>query len=134
MPECRMQRETGAVCRARLAVLPDLRRVVRGIDMIASYYAYIAGQPCCACGAYPPSEVAHVRCVASLKTGEILKRGHKGPAAWAVLPLCPDCHRAQDYSMDRTGPEAFWMQRRRPESWATNLVIAYLIAYLEKRK
>jgi hypothetical protein len=76
-------------------------------------YAFVKAQPCLACGAAGPSEAAHIHAIASLKVkGQAVRRGHKGLAALAAIPLCPSCH---------TGPagihsmrEDKWLQARIP--------------------
>jgi hypothetical protein len=76
-------------------------------------YAFVKAQPCLACGAAGPSDAAHIHAIASLKVkGQAIRRGHKGLAALACLPLCPSCH---------TGPQGIhsmredkWLQARIP--------------------
>jgi hypothetical protein len=74
-------------------------------------YAFVKSQPCLACGAPGPSEAAHIHAIASLKVrGQAIRRGHKGLAALAAIPLCPECHRGPNGVHSAT--EAKWLDKR----------------------
>lgn len=63
-------------------------------ELLRRFYYYVKTSPCLACGKPPPSEVAHIRIVASEKLpGQFIPRGHKGLAAYGAIPLCAQCHR-----------------------------------------
>ena len=70
-----------------------------------AYYAFVAAHACVRCG-HRPSEVAHVRAFRSPKTDDLLPR-RKGIAEWAVVPLCPACHRTGAESIHSVGEVAF---------------------------
>ena len=77
-------------------------------ELLREWYGFVKWQPCAACGAYPPTEAAHVRVLRSDKTGDLLPRSHKGRAAWGCVPLCKECHLKQhtmseDQFADLTG-------------------------------
>ena len=69
------------------------------------YYDWVAGRSCVRCGRRPV-EVAHVRAFRSPKTDALLPR-RQGIAAWAVLPLCPACHRLDRDSIHALGEDGF---------------------------
>lgn len=64
-------------------------------QLLMDWYHFTKSQECAACGAYPPTEAAHVRVMLSDKTGEVLGRSHKGRAAYGCIPLCKECHATQ---------------------------------------
>jgi hypothetical protein len=70
-----------------------------------AYYDWIAQHACVRCGRRPV-EVAHVRAFRSPKTGDRLPR-RKGINAWAVLPLCADCHRTGPHAIHAMGEGGF---------------------------
>lgn len=71
----------------------------------APFYTWVAGHACARCGCRP-TEVAHVRAFRSPKTDDLLPRRY-GVNAWAVVPLCPACHRLDGDSIHAVGEEAF---------------------------
>lgn len=101
---------------------------------VKRWYAFVKDQPCAACGfegdVSDPVEVAHVRCLISPKTGDVLPRSHHGLAAYSALPL----HRSEHEELHRTG-EQRWLDQHIGLSRAFAL-IATLIAcyYLEEEE
>jgi hypothetical protein len=84
-------------------------------------YAFVKSQPCLACGAAGPSDAAHIHAIASLKVkGQAVRRGHKGLAALACLPLCPQCH---------TGPQGIHSMRE--DKWLDKRIAGGRAAALE---
>jgi hypothetical protein len=84
-------------------------------------YAFVKSQPCLACGAAGPSEAAHIHAIASLKVkGQAIRRGHKGLAALAAIPLCQPCH---------TGPAGIHSMRE--DKWLDKRIAGGRAAALE---
>jgi hypothetical protein len=84
-------------------------------------YAFVKSQPCLACGAPGPSDAAHIHAVASLKVkGQAIRRGHKGLAALAAIPLCQPCH---------TGPQGIHSMRE--DKWLEARITGGRMAALE---
>jgi len=69
------------------------------------YYEWIATLACVRCGRRPV-EVAHVRAFRSRKTDDVPPR-RRGVNAWAVVPLCSECHRTGRASIHEVGERAF---------------------------
>lgn len=87
-----------------------------------AFLAFVRRRPCCACGAPPRSQAAHIR----VGNPEVGKRstgiGEKPSDRWAV-PLCADCHLdAPDSQHQMGGERAFWAKVRvDPFALATKL-------------
>lgn len=94
----------------------------------ADYHAWLRRSPCHQCGD-TPSEAAHLRCMASLRTVDCLPR-RKGAAIWAAIPLCARCHRTGADSLHAVGERAFFADM--PEGRAAALCLRYLADWLEE--
>ena len=71
------------------------------------WYGFIKARPCLRCGTTEQIEAAHVRGFVNVQTGALLRRSHKGLAAWCCLPICSSCHRTAPDSLHNVGEEAF---------------------------
>ena len=86
-----------------------------------AFLAFVRRHPCCACGAPPRSQAAHIR----MGCLEIGKRptgiAEKPSDRWAV-PLCADCHLDAPDAQHNVGEKAFWKRVGiNPFELATNL-------------
>lgn len=71
------------------------------------FLAFVRRQRCCACGAPPPVQAAHVR-MACLERGKRATGiGEKPDDRWAV-GLCRGCHLDGPGAQHRVGEERFW--------------------------
>ena len=70
-----------------------------------AFYEFVAARACVRCGRRPV-EVAHVRAFRSPKTDHLLPH-RNGINAWAVVPLCSECHRLTRDSIHAVGEPAF---------------------------
>jgi hypothetical protein len=74
-----------------------------------AFLAFVRRKPCCACGAPPPSQAAHIR----FGNLEIGKRptgiAEKPSDRWAV-PLCADCHLDTPGAQHNVGEKKFWVR------------------------
>lgn len=67
------------------------------------YLAWLRTLPCCVCGAYPPSQAAHVR---------LGGRGGIGmKPRWSAVPCCGDCHHRQhQHGHSSIMPTEMWLE------------------------
>ena len=72
-----------------------------------AFLAFVREHPCCACGAPPRSQAAHIR----MGCLEIGKRptgiGERPSDCWCV-PLCDLCHLNDNEAQHVVGEKAFW--------------------------
>lgn len=95
---------------------------------LKSFYAFVAGQPCCAPGCTEPAEVAHVQAVLSRKTGLPLPR-RRDAAAWACVSACASHHRGHD-SIHQLGERGFEAAMGWPEGHLVRLALTNLAEWV----
>ena len=72
-----------------------------------AFLAFVRRKPCCACGAPPPSQAAHIR-FGNLELGKRPTGIAEKPSdRWAV-PLCADCHLDTPGAQHNIGEKKFW--------------------------
>lgn len=79
-------------------------------QLMAAWYSHVGEMACWGCLGHPV-ELAHFKALVSQKTGEPLNR-RTGINEWAVIPLCPECHRLGKQSIHRVGETAFFLHIR----------------------
>lgn len=86
--------------------MPELRqRDPRVEDKV--FLAFLRLQRCCACGAPPPVQAAHIR-MSSLALGKReVGKAERPSDKWAV-PLCVACHMDGPEAQHRVGEKMFW--------------------------
>jgi hypothetical protein len=78
--------------------------------LLKLWYAHVHNQPCLSCGGISHVEAAHLSVFPSRKTrGQMQPRSHKTEAAFACIPLCERCHKAQHQISEYT-----WLEQNIP--------------------
>lgn len=97
--------------------------------LLHEWYDYLSALPCLACGAQPV-EIAHFSLLPSSKSGDLMPRSHKTLAAFAALPLCPNCHRHDDDSVHGHGSEQVFLHAkgiRYPAGWIAKHLVLFML-------
>ena len=92
------------------------------------YLTWLKTQACCECGT-TPSEAAHVRGPASLKTGQQLARRER-EAYLSAVPLCMHCHRTDANSVHELGERTYGQHRFGHMDALARLAHAYLAQWI----
>lgn len=107
-----MRRSGAPRRRTKLAPVNRARRAKRKAEAFGPQAELCRTLPCCACGAAPPSDPAHVR-----------SRGAGGKDRGNVVPLCRRCHDLQHQSgwqaLDTAGCR--WIRTQAVEDYVIGL-------------
>lgn len=93
------------------------------------YYAYVANQRCLVCEDHPV-HVAHIRATASAKTKGFMPR-RSGPAAYAVIPLCPTHHVEGMSSIHSLSEAEFERQHGFPSGYLAGTALRLMAEWIE---
>jgi hypothetical protein len=72
-----------------------------------AFLAFVRLRPCCACGAAPPVQAAHVRMACPEQGKRQTGKGERPSDRWAV-PLCQACHQDGPGAQHKGAEAAFW--------------------------
>lgn len=73
----------------------------------AGFLSFLRRCRCCACGAHPPSQAAHVR-LGCLERGKRPTGLGERPSDQYAVPLCVDCHLNSPEAQHQVGEAKFW--------------------------
>lgn len=100
-------------------------------SLLREWYEYIAAMPCFRCREHPV-EVAHIELLVSVKTGLELPR-RNGINTWAVIALCPGCHRHRQDSIHAIGEAKFFEAMDMDHGAVARVWGGWLVDFLEGR-
>lgn len=72
-----------------------------------AFLAFVRRHACCACGAPPPSQAAHLRMSDARYPEKVCGVGMKPSDRWST-PLCADCHLDAPDAQHKVGEPEFW--------------------------
>ena len=72
-----------------------------------AFLAFVRSKPCCACGASPPVQAAHLRQGCPERGKRPTGIGERPSDSWAV-PLCALCHLTGREALHKLGEQRFW--------------------------